>query len=168
MNKSEFKKVINASKAKTWDVLFNQYGDIHIHNPTMQSSNYMNGATKAEAGSVRHCQFTYKLFIDEKITHVKEVDALTSTFTIVVTKHNLPFVKEMSATYELTSLEEDVTELKMTSFNSFSPSFMKYLMGGQMRSSLLKHLFGFKYFVETGKTVSMKDYSEVFSDYKAA
>ncbi len=35
MSKSEFKTVINASKEKTWEVLFQQYGDIHIHNPTM-------------------------------------------------------------------------------------------------------------------------------------
>ncbi len=42
MNKSEFKEVINTSKEKAWDVLFNQYDDIHIHNPTMQASNYLN------------------------------------------------------------------------------------------------------------------------------
>ncbi|MCJ8314829.1 MAG: hypothetical protein HRU38_22035 [Saccharospirillaceae bacterium] len=163
MNKSEFIEIINAPIQKTWDVLFNQYGDIQIHNPTMLSSNYLNGATKGELDCVRHCQFTDKYFVDEKITHIKA----NNCFTIKVTKHNLPFVNQMSATYELTSLSENVTELKMTSFNSFSPSFMKYMMRGQMSKSLLKHLFGLKYFVETGKTVGIKNYSDVFTNYQS-
>lgn len=162
MNKSEFKVIINASKEKTWEVLFNQYGDIHIHNPTMQTSNYMNNASKGELNCVRHCEFTEKLFLDEKITEVNGTD----DFSITVTKHNLPFVKEMAATYEVISLEAEKTEVRMTSFNSFSPKFMKYLMRGQMGKSLKKHLFGMKYYIETGKTVDMKDYDEVFKNYK--
>ena len=124
MNKSEHRVVINASKEKTWEVLFNQYGDIHIHNPTMQSSNYMHNASKGELNCVRHCEFSDKLFLDEKITEVNEDDS----FTVVATKHNLPFIKEMSATYELSSIGNEKTEVKMTSVVSFSPGFMKYLM----------------------------------------
>ena len=56
---------INASREKVWDVLFNQYGDIYIHNPTMQSSNYLNDSFEGELNAVRHCQFTDKLFLDE-------------------------------------------------------------------------------------------------------
>ena len=37
MYKSEYTTVINASQENVWDVLFTQYGDIHIHNPTMMS-----------------------------------------------------------------------------------------------------------------------------------
>ncbi len=162
MNKSEFREVINASKEKTWEVLFNQYGDIHIHNPTMQSSNYMHNASRGELNCVRHCKFSDKLFLDEKITEVNE----NNSFTIVVTEHNLPFVKEMSATYELSSIENEMTEVKMTSYNSFSPGFMKYLMRGQMGKSLVKHLFGLKYYIETGKTVNKDNYSEIFKTYK--
>ena len=66
MNKTEFREVINASKEKTWDVLFNQYGDIHIHNPTMKSSTYLNNATQGELNCVRHCKFDDKLFLNEK------------------------------------------------------------------------------------------------------
>jgi len=163
MNKSEFKEVINAPKSEVWDVLFNQYGEIHVHNPSMVSSNYLNSSVKGELGTVRHCKFNDKLFVDEKITDVNE----GNSFTIKVTNHNLPFVNEMVATYELTSLGENVTELKMISLKSFSPSFMKYLMEGQMGSPLVKHLFGLKYFVETGKTVAMKEYKQVFSEYQA-
>lgn len=162
MNKTEFKEVVNASKEKVWEVLFNQYGDIHVHNPTMKSSNYMHNATKGELNCVRHCKFTDKLNLDEKITKVNENDS----FTVVVTKHNLPFVKEMSATYELASIGDEMTEIRMTSLNSFSPGFMKYLMKGQMSKSIVKHLFGMKYYLETGKTVDKGNYSEVVKNYK--
>ncbi len=162
MNKSELREVINASKEKTWEVLFNQYGDIHIHNPTMESSNYMHNASKGELNSMRHTKFSDKLFLDEKITEVDE----NNSFKVVATEHNLPFLNEMSAIYELTSIEDDVTEVKMTSFNSTSPGFMIYLMKGQLRKSLVKHLFGLKYYIETGKTVNMDNYSEIFKNYK--
>ena len=162
MNKSELREVINASKEKTWEVLFNQYGDIHIYNPTMESSNYMHNASKGELNSMRHTKFSDKLFLDEKITEVDE----NNSFKVVATEHNLPFLNEMSAIYELTSIEDDVTEVKMTSFNSTSPGFMIYLMRGQLRKNLVKHLFGLKYYIETGKTVNKDNYSEVFKNYK--
>jgi len=46
MKKSEFTETISATKEKVWQVLFDQYGDIQVHNPTMKSSNYMHNATK--------------------------------------------------------------------------------------------------------------------------
>jgi len=66
MNKSELKEVINASIEKTWDVLYNQYGDVHIHNPTMTTSNYLNNGSKGELNAVRHCMFNDKLFYMKK------------------------------------------------------------------------------------------------------
>lgn len=166
MNKSEFREVINASKEKTWQVLFTQYGEIHVHNPAMMASNYLHNATKGELNCVRHCQFNEKLCLDEKITEVDE----NNSFTVVVTKHNLPFIKTMSATYELSSIEnktgDEATQVKMTSCVSFSLGFMKYLMRGQLGKGLVQHLFGLKYFIETGKTVSADNYSKVFKSYK--
>jgi len=162
MNKSEFKEVINASIEKTWDVLYNQYGDIHIHNPTMTSSNYLNNGSKGELNVVRHCMFNEKLFLDEKITKVDN----HVRFTIEVVNHNLPMVKQMSAIYEVTSIAKNKTELKMTSYNSFSPKFMKYLMTSQMSKSLTKHLFGLKYYIETGKIVNANNYTEILKTYK--
>ena len=97
----------------------------------------------------------------KKITEVNE----NISFKIVVTEHNLPFVNEMSAIYELSSIDDEVTELKMTSYNSFSPGFMKYIMRGQMAKPLIKHLFGLKYYVETGKTVDIHNYSEISKKY---
>jgi hypothetical protein len=161
MKKSEFKEVINASVEKIWEVLFNQYGDIHIHNPTMPTSNYIGNATKGELNCSRHCKFDDKLFLEEKITEVNE----NKSFKVVAYEHNLPFLNEMSAIYELSSIGAEKTEVKMTSFVSTSPGFMIYLMKGQLGKSLVKHLFGLKYYIETGKTVNKDNYSEIFKNY---
>lgn len=163
MKKSEFTKTINATKEKVWQVLFDQYGDIQVHNPTMKSSYYMGNAKKGELNCVRHCQFDDKLYVEEKITGFIQ----NKSFNVQVNKHNLPFVKEMSASYELTAISDEITGLKMTSFVSTSPAFMVYLMKGQMGKSLNKHLFGLKYFIETGKTVEKHNYTTIFSNYQS-
>lgn len=165
MNKSEFREVIKASKEQVWDVLFTQYGDIHQHNPGMVSSKYLHNSIRGELNCVRHCQFNEKLSLEEKITEVKG----NNSFTVTVTKHNLPFIKGMSATYHLSSVKDstgnEATEVMMTSVVSFSPSFMKYLMRGQLGKGLVKHLFGLKYYIETGKTVGADNYAEVYNSY---
>ncbi len=161
MNQSELNETINASREEVWEVLFSQYGDIHIHNPTMTASTYMQGASRGAQDVVRHCEFGEKLYLDEQITDVDE----HKSFRVEVLEHNLPFVKEMSATYQLSSTDDETTELRMVSFNSFAPGFMKYLMRGQMRKNVAKHLFGLKYYVETGETVDQDNYAKVFANY---
>ena len=161
LNKSEFIEVIKAPKERVWEVLFSEYGDIHVHNPNMQASHYMHGAERGELGCVRHVEFSDKLSLEEKITEFEEYQSVT----MVATEHNLPFLREMSATYELSDLGNGATELKMTSYASTFPGFMIYLMRGQLGASLRKHLFGMRYYIETGKTVSMEDYDEVFNGY---
>ena len=161
MNRTEFHDVISASKERVWDVLFHQYGDIHIHNPTMVTSIYLEDGTKGELNVVRHCKFSDKLFLDEKITQVNGTDS----FKIDVVAHNLPFVKDMSAIYEVKAVGPKKTELKMISFNSFSPSFMKYMMRGQMAKNLRKHLFGMKVYAETGEIVTSETYAETHKNY---
>lgn len=161
MNQSELHETINAPQEVVWDVLVAQYGDIHVHNPTMTASAYLQGATEGASGVVRHCEFGPKLYLDERITEVAEHRSVR----IEVDEHNLPFVKDMAAAYELSAIDDDSTELRMVSFNSFRPGFMKYLMRGQMRKNVAKHLFGMKYYIETGKTIDPKDYTAVFSSY---
>lgn len=162
MNTSEQTLEIKASKEQVWDVLFAQYGDIHVHNPTMQSSHYLNDASKGDLNVTRHCQFTDKLYLVEKITDFKENESVT----IEVSEHNLPMLKHLSATYYLKSLGVNKTELRMVSQNSASPGFMIYLMKGQLRKSVGQHLFGMKYFIETGKIVTKDNYKEVHKNYK--
>jgi len=161
VNQSELNETINASTEKVWDVLFSQYGDIQIHNPTMTASSYMHGASEGASDVVRHCEFGKKLFLDERIADVDEYKSLR----VEVVNHNLPFVKEMSATYELSSTDDETTELRMVSSNSFKPGFMKYLMRGQMTKNVAKHVFGMKYYIETGNTVDPDNYAEVFASY---
>ena len=43
---------------------------------------------------------------------------------------------------------------------------MIYLMRSQLRKSLAKHIFSLKYYIETGKTVNMENYAEVYKNYK--
>ena len=62
---------------------------------------------------------------------------------------------------ELTAVGNNKTEVKMTSLVSTSPGFMFYLMKGQLGKGLIKHLFGLKYYLETGKTVNMENYADV-------
>ena len=85
MNTSEQILKIKISKEQVWDILFNHYGDIHIHNPTMQPYDYLNNKLKGELNVIRHCQFTDKLFVDQKITEFVEHESVT----IEVVKHNL-------------------------------------------------------------------------------
>lgn len=160
--KSEFKEVINSSIENTWEILFNQYGDIHIHNPGMPTSNYIDNATKGTLNCSRHCMFDDKLFVDEKITEVDEY----KSFKVEVFNHNLPFLKDMYAIYELFSIGTNKTEVKMTSYNSTSPNFVIYLIKGQLAKGLKKHLFGLKYYLETGKTVNKDNYSEIYKNYR--
>ena len=162
MSKSEFKQVINASKEKIWEVLFNQYGDIHIHNPGMPTSKYIGNSTKGELNASRHVTFDDKLFLEETITEVNE----NNSFKVEAYNHNLPLLKEMSAIYELTSIGQDKTEVKMTSFATTSPGFMIYLIKGQLGKGLKQHLFGLKYYIETGEIVNKDNYSAVFKSYK--
>lgn len=161
MKTTEIKEVINASAEKIWDVLFTQYGDIHIHNPNMQSSNYVSKDTTGALNCVRHCQFDDKLSLQEKITDFD----VNKRMKLEVTGNNLPFVKDISATYELSTLGNGKTELKMTSHTSTSPGFMIHLMAGTLKKGLLHHLFGMKYYIETGKVVTKENYSEVFKNY---
>jgi hypothetical protein len=161
LNRTEFNEVIHASKERVWDLLFNQYGDIHVHNPTLVASNYMHDGTKGELNATRHCKFNEKLFLDEKIVEVNGSDSLK----IEVVAHNLPFVRHMYAIYELTGIEGDKTALKMISFNSFAPKFMQFMMGPQMAKSLRKHLFGLKYYAETGEIVTPDNYAELHTKH---
>ena len=121
----------------------------------------MLDASVGELHSARHVNFSDKLYLEEEITEVDEFNS----FTVVATDHNLPFLNQMSATYRLASIADDLTEVTMTSRNATTPGFMIYLMRGQLRRSLAKHLFGLKYYVETGKTVGKENYSEVFKSY---
>ena len=165
MNRSELYEVVNASPEAVWEVLFHQYGDIHEHNPGMQASHYMNGGSQGELHSVRHCAFNDKLYVDEKIT---EVDEANHWVKIEVLKHNLPFMKDMAATYELTDMGDGQTQVKMVSFNSFSPGFMKFLMQGRLKKLLAMHLFGMQYFIETGESVDAESYPNVLRSYQQA
>ena len=162
MSKSVFTEVIHASKEKVWDVLFDQYGDIHVHNPGMIASHYMNNGTKGALHSKRHVNFSEKLWLEETITEVEDHKRVK----MVADDHNLPMMKDMAAVYELKPLGSDKTELTMTSTATSSPGFMMFLMKGQLAKGLVQHLFGMKYYIETGKTLNKERFAEVHKTYQ--
>jgi hypothetical protein len=84
---------------------------------------------------------------------------------MVADDHNLPMMRAMSATYELKSLGAHKTQLTMTSNAKSFPGFMIYLMKGQLAKGLEMHLFGMKYYIETGKTVSKEKFAQVYKEY---
>lgn len=161
MSTSKFQQTINASQEKVWEVLFEQYGDIHIHNPTMPTSKYVGDFTKGTVNCPRHVTFDEKLYLEETITEVHE----NKSFKVVAYKHNLPLLKDMSAVYELVSLGAHKTQVTMISSVTSAPSFMIFLMKGQLGKGLKQHLFGLKYYLETGKTVNKDNYTQVFKNY---
>lgn len=161
MKKSEFTEVVNASVEATWEVLFSQYGEIHVHNPNMPKSSYLGSDTKGGLNCARRCWFDDKLWLDEKITAVDE----HRSFKVEAYNHNLPMMKDMAAIYELTPVGQDKTKITMTSMAGTSPGFMIYLVKGTLGKGLKQHLFGLKYYLETGKTVNKQNYAEVFKNY---
>ena len=72
----------------------------------------------------------------------------------------------MPATYHLTAFGDEKTEVRMTTYNTTSPSFMIHLIAVTLGKVLRKHLFGLKYYIETGKAVNPKNDAAVFINYK--
>lgn len=99
--------------------------------------------------------------LTEIITQLQAKKIVTATY--FAEKHA---VSVRTIYRDIRSWEESGTELTMMSNTSASPSFMIYLMRGVMAKALDKHLFGMKYFIETGKTVSADTYKEVYKGYK--
>lgn len=162
MSTTTFQETINASQEAVWEVLFEQYGDIHIHNPNMPTSKYLGNFTKGAIHCPRHVTFDKKLYLEETILEVDK----NKSFKVAAYKHNLPFLKDMSATYKLVSLGVNKTQVTMTSNVTSSPNFMIFLMKRQLGKGLKQHLFGLKYYIETGKTVNKENYSFIFNNYK--
>lgn len=157
-----FEEVINVSKSKTWDVLFNRFGDVALHNPNLENSNFLNDSKTGGLDCERHCSLDAKTYVKEKITDIQGNDR----FAFVVTDSNLPMVKEMKGDYQVIELAPDKTKVIFTMNIATSPSFMIYVMKGKMKKILQKSLIGMKYYLETGVTVQKDLFSIVFKTYQ--
>lgn len=165
MKSIEVTQVLNAAKEKIWNALFNDYGDIHLHNPGIVKSHNLNDATKGALGCSRHCEFVDGNFIDEKITQVKE----NKTFTVTVINSSYPpTVKEWYSVYELTSLGDDKTEIKMTLNILTDPEMMADGIVEQMKEPLGFYLIGLGYYIETGTAVTMDNFPNIMQTLSEA
>jgi len=158
MKTIEVRQVLNAEKEKVWNALFNDYGDIHLHNPGIIKSHNLNGATKGAIDCLRHCEFEGGMFVDEKITEVKEKES----FTVTVTNSSYPpAVQEWFSVYELMSLEDKKTEVKMTLNILTNPEMIADGLIEQMKEPLGFYLIGLGYHIETGTEVTMENFPNI-------
>lgn len=165
MKSIEKTQVVNATKEKVWNALFTDYGDIYLHNPAITKSHNMNGATKGALGCIRHCDFLGGIFVDEEITQVKE----NENFTCTVTNSSYPpAVKEMYAFYEVASLGDDKTEVKMTLNILTDPEMVADGIAEQMNEPLGFYLLGLKYNIETGTAVTMENFPGIMQTLAGA
>lgn len=161
MKSVEITQVLNASKEKVWKTIYNDYGDIHLHNPGIIKSHNLNGATKGALGVSRHCEFEGGMFVDEKITQVKE----NENFTVTVTNSSYPpAVKEWNAVYEVASIGDEKTEIKMTLNILTDPEMMADGIIEQMKEPLGFYLIGLGYHIETGTAVTMENFPTILQD----
>jgi len=165
MKSVEVTQVLNTTKEKVWNAIYNDYGNIHLHNPGMIKSHNLNGATKGALGCSRHCEFEGGMFVEEKITQVKE----NENFTVTVTNSSYPpAVKEWYAVYEIASLEDEKTEIKMTLNILTDPEMMADGIIGQMKEPLGFYLLGLGYHIETGTAVTMENFPNILQDLAKA
>jgi len=158
MKSIEVTQVLTAEKGKVWNALFNDYGDIHLHNPGVIKSHNLNGATKGALGCSRHCEFEGGMFVDEEITQVKENESFTVT---VINSSYPPAIKEWYSVYEVASLGDDKTKVKMTLTIQTDPEIMADGMLEQMKEPLGFYLLGLGYYLETGTAVTMENFPSI-------
>lgn len=163
MKSIEVTQVLNATKEKVWNALFNDYGDIHLHNPGIIKSHNLNDATKGALGCSRHCEFEGGMFIDEEITEVNE----NENFTVKVTNSSYPpAIKEWFSIYQINALGDDKTEVKMTLNILTDPEEMAEGMVEQMKEPLGFYLLGLGYHLETGTAVTMENFPSIMQSLK--
>ncbi len=163
MKSIEVTQVLNATKEKVWNALFNDYGDIHLHNPGIIKSHNLNDATKGALGCSRHCEFEGGMFIDEEITEVNE----NENFTVKVTNSSYPpAIKEWFSIYQINALGDDKTEVKMTLNILTDPEEMAEGMVEQMKDPLGFYLLGLGYHLETGTAVTMENFPSIMQSLK--
>lgn len=158
MKSIESTQVISADTSKVWNTLFNQYGDIHLHNPGVIRSYNMNDAVEGALGCVRHCDFQGGIFVEEEITAVNDKKNFTVT---VVNSSYPPAVKEMYAIYEVAAIGENKTEVKMKLHVLAEPEMVADGILQQMNEPLGFYLLGLKHYIETGNAVTMENFPAI-------
>ncbi len=152
---------ITTSKEKAWDALFTRFGEVHLYNPSLDSSHFIKGG-KGEVGCERQCDLDAKTRIVERIVSAEEL----KKFTIDIYDGNMPMLDTMIVDIELVELSTAYISVRLTAQFSTTPAFMGAVMRGMLKSKLTDLLIGLKYYLETGKTVSKQTYKPIFKVYQ--
>ncbi len=152
---------INASKENVWDALFVRFGEVHLYNPSLDSSHFIKGG-KGAVGCERQCDLDSKTRIVERIVKAEEL----KKFTIDIYDGNMPMLETMIVDVELIELASKRISVQLTANFNTKPSFMGVMMKGMMRAKLTDMLIGLKYYLETGTAVSKKTYKPISKMYQ--
>jgi Polyketide cyclase / dehydrase and lipid transport len=152
---------INATKAKAWEALFTQFGEIYLFNPNLEGSHF-SGGSKGEVGCERVCQLDAKTTIKEKIVSADELN----NFRVEIIGGNIPFVNTMLVDIKLHAIDSEKTRVEIEAGFNTKPGFMAILMKSPFKKKIKDMLIGLKYYLETGKKVSKKTYKPIFKSYK--
>jgi len=152
---------INTSKEKTWDVLFNKFGEVNLFNPLIEGSHHSSGK-RGEVGCERQCDLDSKTSVIEKITAARGTDS----FDIEIIDGGLPMMKTMKATIDLKVLGDNKTQVSFTMKFNTNPAFVAVLMKFMVKKMLVKLVNGLKYYLETGNEVTKENISEILKNSK--
>ena len=163
---TKFRKVtievdINASKDEVWDILFNRFGEVNNFNPLIEGSQPTNDV-KGEVGAERKCDLDSKNSIHEKIVAARGNDS----FDVDIIEGNMPMIDKAHATFDLTEVVTNETNVSFTMNFTAKPSFMAPMMKIMMPKMLRKMLIGLKYHLETDKLVTKENINVILKKYK--
>ena len=162
---TKFRKVtididINASKAEVWDLLFNRFGEVNNFNPLIEGSNHSQGA-KGEVGCERVCDLDSKNSIHEKIVAARG----NESFDVDIIKGGLPMMDKAQATFELTAIGDNRTNVSFIMNFTSKPAFMAPMMKLMMPKMLRKMLVGLKYHLETNQLVTKSNIDGIMKGF---
>ncbi|MBL4624271.1 MAG: SRPBCC family protein [Flavobacteriales bacterium] len=152
---------VNASKAESWDLLFNRFGEVNVFNPVIEGSHHTTGAP-GEVGCERQCDIDSKTSIHEKIVAARG----NESFDIEIIEGGLPLMDKMYATFSLSETAPNKTVVEFTMKFNTKPAFMAFLMKGMLAKMLYKMLIGLKYHLETGSLVTKENIGKIEKQYK--
>lgn len=153
--------IVNSSKAKAWDVLFNRFGEVNAFNPLIEGSHFTKGDNGA-LGCERQCDLDSKNSIHEKIVAVKGDDS----FDIEIIQGGLPMMDTMKATMDLKEVQPNQTIVTTTIHFNTSPAFVAVLLKGMMAKMFFKLLVGLKFYLETDEVVTKQNIKDIMKTYK--
>lgn len=152
---------LNASKEKTWDLLFNRFGETHLFNPLLDSSHFTKGDS-GKVGCERQCDLDANNSIQERIVNAKNGES----FDVDIIQGGLPLMDKMKGSFSLTSVNQEQTLVKARIQYNTSPAFMAGLLKAALAKNFFKVLVGLKFYLETGEIVTKENISDIMRAYK--